>query len=133
MNIVDSSVWIDYFNGAANPATDRLDTLLGVEPVAVGDIILAEVLLGFRRDADYQRAKELMCSLIVVAMLGEANAIRCAENYRTLRRRGITVRKTIDLFIATWCIENACSLLFQDRDFRPFVRHLGLHAALGDA
>lgn len=129
MIVVDSSVWIDYFNGVISPVTNRLDELLGADPIAVGDIILAEVLLGFRRDADYRRAKRLMQTLAVVAMLGPANAVRCAENYRWLRKRGVTVRKTIDLIIATWCIENGCALLFQDRDFLPFVEHLGLRSA----
>ncbi|GAA4409621.1 type II toxin-antitoxin system VapC family toxin [Quisquiliibacterium transsilvanicum] len=126
MIVVDSGVWIDYFNGVASPATDRLDALLGVEPLAVGDVILAEVLQGFRSDADYRTARSLMSSLIVVGMLGEANAIRCADNFRALRKRGVTIRKTIDVFIATYCIENKCPLLFQDQDFLLFVEHLGL-------
>lgn len=126
MIIVDSSVWINYFNGVTCPETDKLDSLLGIEPVAVGDVILAEVLQGFQRDADYKTAKNLMSSLAVFDMLGEANAIKCAENYRTLRKRGITIRKTIDVFIATYCIENKYPLLFQDKDFLPFVEHLRL-------
>ena len=130
MIIVDSSVWIDYFNGVASPATDRLDALLGVEPLAVGDVILAEVLLGFRSDADCKTAKELLQSLVVVAMLGEANALKCAEHYRALRKRGLAVRKIIDVFIATYCIESTCPLLFQDKDFLPFVDHLGLRPIL---
>lgn len=126
MIVVDSSVWIDYFNGVPNQATDKLDSLLGFEPLAVGDVILAEVLQGFRSDADYKTARNLMNSLIVVEMLGKANAIKCAENYRALRKRGITARKTIVVFIATYCIENRCALLFQDKDFLPFVEHMGL-------
>lgn len=133
MIVVDSGVWIDYFNGVASPTTDKFDQLLGVEPLAVGDIILAEVLQGFRSDADYRTAKRLMRSLIVVEMLGEANAIKCAENYRALRKRGVTVRKTIDVFIATYCIENNRPLLFQDKDFLPFVEELGLVAVLKSA
>lgn len=126
MIVVDSGVWIDYFNGVTSRETDTLDTLLGVEPVAVGDVILVEVLQGLRKDADYETAKGLMGSLRMVGMLGEANAIKCAENYRALRKHGITIRKTIDVFIATFCIENRWPLLFQDRDFRPFVDRLGL-------
>lgn len=133
MIVVDSSVWIDYFNGVACAETEKLHDLLGVEPLAVGDVILAEVLLGFRSDADYKTAKSLMSSLIVVEMLGEANALKCAENYRALRKRGITIRKTIDVFIATYCIENKCPLLFQDKDFLPFVEHMGLLPALKSA
>ena len=126
MIVVDSGVWIDYFNGVASPETDRLDALLGVEPLAVGDVILTEVLQGFQCDADFQTAKGLMGSLAVVEMLGAANAVKCAENYRALRKRGVTIRKTMDVIIATYCIENARPLLFQDRDFWPFVEHLGL-------
>ncbi|MBU2755344.1 PIN domain nuclease [Acidithiobacillus sp. CV18-2] len=126
MIVVDSSVWIDYFNGVASRETDTLDALLGVEALAVGDVILAEVLQGFRSDADYKIAKSLMSSLIVVEMLGEANAIKCAEHYRALRKRGVTIRKTIDVFIATYSIENQCPLLFQDQDFLPFVEHMSL-------
>lgn len=129
MIVVDSSVWIDYFNGIAGPATDRLDALLGVEPVAVGDIILTEVLQGFRSDSDYEAARHLMSAVPVLEMLGERNALRCADHYRALRKRGITIRKTIDVVIATCCIENRYPLLFQDKDFLPFVKHLGLMAA----
>lgn len=132
MIVVDSSVWIDYFNGVSSPATDKLDRLLGIEPLAVGDVILAEVLQGFRSDAHYEIAKSLMSSLIVVEMLGEAHAIRCADNDRALRKRGVTVRKTIDVFIATYCIEAKCPLLFQDEDFLPFVEHLGLVSAISN-
>ena len=133
MIVVDSSVWIDYFNGVASRETDMLDALLGVEALAVGDVILAEVLQGFRNDADYKIAKSLMSSLIVVEMLGEANAIKCAENYRALRKRGVTIRKTIDVFIAIYSIENQCLLLFQDQDFLPFVEHMGLLPAIRSA
>lgn len=133
MIVVDSGVWIDYFNGVGSAATDTLDSLLGIKPLAVGDIILAEVLQGFRKDADYRTAKRLMTSLTVVTMLGEANAIKCSENYRALRKRGVTIRKTIDVFVATYCIANEWPLLFEDRDFVPFVRHLGLRSALMNA
>ncbi len=129
MILVDSSVWIDYFNGVDTAATDRLDGLLGVEPLAVGDLILAEVLQGFRRDDHYRAAKELMTSLIVLEMLGEKMAVRSAENLRSLRARGITVRKTVDVIIATYCMTYRLPLLFDDRDFAPFVQHLGLEAA----
>jgi predicted nucleic acid-binding protein len=124
--LVDSSVWIDYFNGTPSSAAHKLDALLGVEPLAVGDLALAEVLQGFRIDADYKAAKQLMTSLSVFDMLGYKNAIKCAENYRALRRAGVTVRRTVDVIIATFCIEQELPLLFTDRDFTPFVRHLGL-------
>jgi predicted nucleic acid-binding protein len=130
MILVDSSVWVDYFNGTITQETDFLDALLGAEPVAIGDLILAEVLQGFRSDADYEAAKELLASLTTYDLLGTALAIKTADNYRTLRRRGITVRKTVDAIIATFCIERRTPLLYSDRDFDPFVKHLGLKPAL---
>lgn len=130
MILVDSSVWVDYFNGQVTPETDFLDTLLGTEPVAIGDLILAEVLQGFRSDADYRTAKELLASFTTYDLLGASLAIKTADNYRTLRRKGITVRKTTDAIIATFCIERRIPLLYSDRDFDPFVKHLGLKGAL---
>lgn len=130
MILVDSSVWVDYFNGQATRETDFLDDLLGTEPVAIGDLILAEVLQGFRSDADYAAARELLASLTTYDLLGATLAIKTADNYRALRRRGVTVRKTIDAIIATFCIERRTPLLYSDRDFDPFVRHLGLKPAL---
>lgn len=129
MIVVDSGVWIDYFNGTESAAADRLDRLLGVTRVAVGDIILAEVLQGFRDDAQYKVAKQTMTSLPVLEMFGQAIAIRSAENYRSLRARGVTIRKTLDVVIATYCIEHDLPLLFEDRNFLPFVRKLGLKEA----
>lgn len=130
MILVDSSVWVDYFNGQVTQETDFLDALLGTEPVAIGDLILAEVLQGFRSDADYEAAKELLASLTTYDLLGTSIAIKTADNYRALRRRGITVRKTVDAIIATFCIERRTLLLYSDRDFDPFVKHLGLKPAL---
>lgn len=130
MILVDSSVWVDYFNGQDTRETDFLDALLGTEPVAIGDLILAEVLQGFRSDADYEAARELLASLTLYDLLGATLAIKTADNYRALRRRGVTVRKTIDAIIATFCIERRTPLLYSDRDFDPFVRHLGLKPAL---
>ncbi len=129
MVVVDSSVWVDYFNGQATPETDRLDRLLGTEPVAIGDLILAEVLQGFRSDADYKTARQLLTSLTIHDMLGATRAVRVAEHYRALKRKGVTVRKTTDVIIATFCIEQKLPLLYSDRDFDPFVRHLGLRSA----
>lgn len=126
MIIVDSSVWIDYFNGVETPETNKLDTLLGVEQIAIGDLILTEVLQGFRSDEGYQTAKELLTSLQIFEMLGLNIAIKSVDNYRFLRKRGITIRKTADVIIATFCIENQNQLLFSDKDFIPFVNHLGL-------
>ena len=130
MILVDSSVWVDYFNGKVTQETDFLDALLGTEPVAIGDLILTEVLQGFRSDADYEAARELLASLTTYDLLGTTLAIKSADNYRALRRRGITVRKTVDAIIATFCIERRTPLLYSDRDFDPFVKHLGLRPAL---
>ena len=99
MILVDSSVWVDYFNGTKSHETDFLDTTLGAEPVAIGDLILTEVLQGFRADADYNLAKTLLLGLTVFDLLGQELAIRTAENYRALRRRGVTIRKTADCII----------------------------------
>lgn len=129
MVIVDSSVWIDYFNGRDIPEVVKLDRLLETELLGVGDLILAEVLQGFRQDKDYQTAKRLLTSLTVLEMLGVEMALKSADNFRDLRKKGITVRKTIDVMIATFCIENGHELLFSDKDFTPFVEHLGLMAA----
>jgi predicted nucleic acid-binding protein len=130
MFLVDSSVWIDYFNGRQTRETDCLDAALGREPVAVGDLMLAEVLQGFRRDRDFRIAKQLMRSLDQVDLVGAGMALKSAENFRRLRKRGITVRKTTDCIIATWCIEKGVPLLFSDRDFRPFQKHLSLQSPL---
>lgn len=126
MILVDSSVWIDYFNGAINPQTTKLDALLGNELIGIGDIILCKVLQGFQSDKDFKTAKAMMLNLTVFGMLGQNNAIAAAENYRQLRKQGITVRKTLDCLIATFCIVNQHALLFSDRDFQPFVDYLGL-------
>jgi predicted nucleic acid-binding protein len=124
--LVDSSVWIDYFRGVPNRQTDLLDALLGVEPLVVGDLILTEVLQGFTTDRAFNDAHRLMRSLPSIEIGGVDVAVRAARNYRFLRQRGQTVRKTIDCLIATRCIEDGHTLLFSDRDFQPFVDHLGL-------
>ena len=126
MILVDSSVWIDYFNGVATRQTDRLDELLGSDLLLTGDIILAEVLQGFRDDRDFRRAKRALDGLEFRAMLGRDIALKSAANYRALRTQGVSVRKTIDMLIATFCIENGHELLHADRDFDPIERHLGL-------
>ncbi len=126
MILVDSSVWIDYFNGLATRQTDRLDELLGSDLLLTGDIILAEVLQGFRDDRDFRRAKRALDGLEFRAMLGRDIALKSAANYRALRAQGVTVRKTIDMLIATFCIENDHELLHADRDFDPIEEHIGL-------
>lgn len=128
MILVDTSVWIDYFNGIDSLETDTLDKALGNETVAIGDLILIEILQGFRADKRYNLAKELLEPLQKFEMLGLDIAVKTADNYRTLRKKGITVRKTADVIIATYCIENNMPLLFANRGFIPFVKHLGLQS-----
>ena len=124
--LVDSSVWIDYFSWRPTPETDALDRLLGEDLVLMGDLILTEVLQGFRADRDYRTARALLEPLELRTLGGRDVALAAADNYRKLRRRGQTVRKTIDLVIGTHCILNRLPLLHADRDFAPMARHLGL-------
>ncbi len=130
MIVVDSSVWIDYFTGKNTPEAEKLDSVLGEDPVAIGDLMLSEVLQGFRTDKDFRKAKELLMSLTIVNMLDTAIALKSAVNLRKLRKKGVTVRKTIDTIIATYCIENKLPLLHSDKDFQPFHKHLKLKNAL---
>jgi predicted nucleic acid-binding protein len=127
--LVDSSVWIDYFHGTVNAQTDKLDSLLGREPLAIGDLILTEVLEGCDNDRDFHTAQTMLTSLLVVDLGGRDIAIRAARNRRALRKPGLSVRKTIDTVIATRCIDSGYTLLHSDRDFEPFVKHLGLRVA----
>jgi predicted nucleic acid-binding protein len=124
--LVDSSVWIDYFNGTITAETDKLDSLLGDELLAIGDLILTEVLQGLDNERDFNQARRMLTSLTVVELGGREIAIQAAKNFRKLRSLGVTVRKTIDTVIATRCIESGFDLLHSDRDFDPFARHLGL-------
>jgi len=126
MIVVDKSVCIDYFNGTDSPQTNKLDSLLGNEPRAIGDLILTEILQGFRSDQDYKKARNLLGALTLFEMLGAENTIRSADHYRLLIKRGITIRKTVDVIIATYCIVENHMVLFSDKDFQPFVKELGL-------
>lgn len=126
MIVVDSSVWIDFFNGKKTPKTDWLDSALGREPIIVGDLILAEVLQGFPSEADFRTAKELLLSFPIMEMVGQELAIESASNYRLLRKNGVTVRKTIDVMIGTFCIHHHFALLHDDRDFAPMEKRLKL-------
>ena len=130
MIVVDSSVWIDYFRGAPTPEADALDQLLDTEPLAIGDLMLAEVLQGFDRDRDFDRALQLLDGVMVIDIAGRDIAIQAARHFRRLRTLGVTVCKTIDILIATRCIADGHALLFSDRDFDPFVLHLGLASAM---
>lgn len=126
MILVDSSVWVDYFNGHITPETNELDKALGSEEILIGDIILAEVLQGFRSDQDFDAALNALAAFKGASMLNPELTIRSARNYRQLRKAGITIRKTIDCFIATYCIESRIEMLHSDRDFDPFEQQLGL-------
>ncbi len=129
MILVDTSVWIDYFRGVVTPQSDKLDSILGVEQVSTGDLILTEVLQGFVSARDFNHARKLLASVPLIPLIGEDIAFQAARNFRKLRTLGITIRKTIDTLIATSYIEKELSLLYSDRDFDPFVRHLGLRSA----
>jgi len=126
MILVDSSVWIDFFNGRETIETNLLDETLTTDTICIGDIILAEVLQGFRSDKDYRVARELLLELPIFQIMTPELALVGTNNYRALRKKGITVRKSVDNWIATFCIENQLPLLFSDKDFNPFVRHLNL-------
>lgn len=130
MIIADTSVWIDYFNGVESAETDALDLALDDGVIAIGDIIFLEILQGFRDDKDYEMAKSKLSSLDLFEMFGRSAVYKYADNYRFLRKKGITIRKTTDIIIATFCIENKIPLLFTDRDFVPFTKHLKLKSAL---
>lgn len=126
MIVADTSVWIDYVNGIIAPHTNLLDFELINNQIITGDIIIAEFLQGFKSDADFSKAKGIMDSLVYYDFLGHRNAHKAADNYRKLRKQGITIRKTIDIFIATFCIENDFQLIHNDRDFDPMEEILGL-------
>ena len=126
MIFLDSTVLIDYFNGKNNWQVDVLDSILGNELVVIGDYVLTEVLQGFRREEEYRKAKTILLSFPCFDIGGKEIALQSAKNYRALRRKGITIRKTIDTMIATFCIENKLTLLHNDKDFTPFVKHLKL-------
>jgi predicted nucleic acid-binding protein len=124
--LVDSSVWIDFFRNVDTAQAEWLDLHLGDETVLVGDLILAEVLRGFKEDRGFTEAKRLLGRLEQISLCGEDLAVEAARNYRRLRARSVTVRGTIDVIIATRCLVDDYRLLHSDRDFDPFEEHLGL-------
>jgi len=126
MILIDTSVWVDYFNGIQTSQTDWLDSSLGNTPLIIGDLILTEVLQGFQKDKDFKIAKDLLLGIPFMTMGGQQLALESAMNYRFLRRKGVTVRKTIDIIIGTFCIHNQLQLLHCDRDFDPMVKFLSL-------
>ena len=129
MVLVDTGVWVDFFNGKVTDKTEKLDHYLSSTVIVVGDWILAEVLQGFRNGKDYRIAKSLLIELELVQLCNSGLAIKSAQYYRGLRKQGITIRKTIDCLIATYCVETKTPLLFSDRDFNPWVAHLQLKDA----
>lgn len=126
MTIVDSTVWIGYLGGIHTPQTDWLDRELDRQRLGLTDLILCEVLQGIRDDATFKQVRRTLAQFELIETGGEDLAITSAQNYRTLRARGLTVRKTIDCLIATACIAHGHALLHNDRDFDPFEKHLDL-------
>jgi predicted nucleic acid-binding protein len=126
MLVVDTSVWVDYFNGLENSQTNFLHSVLDATPILIGDLILTEVLQGFRHDPDFEKVRRTLGRFTQVNMVDTALAVQSARNYRFLRQKGVTVRKTIDSLIATYCIENEYELLHNDTDFDGYEKYLGL-------
>lgn len=126
MIIVDSSVWIDYFGQVDKPHTAKLESILGIEKIGVGDLILAEVLQGYSKESDFNAALDVLTEFYPVVIGGNKIAVEAARNHVRLRTLGFTVRKTVDTLIATRCILSGYQLLHNDRDFLPFEKHLGL-------
>ena len=129
MILVDSSVWIAHLRGSRTVATAKLEAASDREPILVGDLILLEVLQGARDEAHATRIERGLRRFDVVPLLDADLAPRAARNYRKLRDLGVTIRKTADIIIATFCIERRCALLHDDRDFAPMEEHLGLVVA----
>ena len=133
MILVDSSVWIDFFRGTATRKSEflarRIDA--GGDDIAAGDLVVAEVLQGFRSEKQAREAAAAFALIETVDIGGRTLAVKSAQNYRLLRAKGVTVRSTIDCLTATFCIERLIHLLHDDRDYDPFVRHLGLRVAAG--
>jgi predicted nucleic acid-binding protein len=130
--LVDSSVWIDYFRSADTPQVALLDSLLGRARMSVGDLIAAEVLQGIRDDRKFERVKSVFQTFTRIDLCGYDLAFEASENYRALRGKGITIRKTIDNLIATRCIEDGLTLLHADREFAPFAEHMRLREAYSE-
>ncbi|MDB2384576.1 PIN domain nuclease [Endozoicomonas sp.] len=130
MILADTSVWIDYLNGKITPASDLLDACLVEGTLAMGDLIFLEILQGIRDNKQFRQVKNKLSLLDEYTLFSPSMVIKCANNFRALRKKGITVRKTNDVIIASFCIEQKMALLYTDRDFNPFSDHLGLKSAL---
>lgn len=132
MILADTSVWIDYFNGVDSTQTDLLDLALNDDIVVLGDLVYLEILQGFRSDKDFDSARNFLKVFPHFDLLGSGMVEVCARNYRRLRKKGITIRKTADVVIASFCIQHQLPLLYADRDFSPFEKHLGLKNAANE-
>ncbi|MGM0589588.1 MAG: type II toxin-antitoxin system VapC family toxin [Bacteroidota bacterium] len=126
MILVDTSVWIDYFNGVENKQAENLDRILSEQTVLVGDIILTEILQGFDSQKEFRLAKQALDPLDCVHLGGKSLAIKAASNFRFLRSKGVTIRKTVDMLIGSWCIEHEVELLHNDKDFDQIATQLPL-------
>jgi predicted nucleic acid-binding protein len=126
MIVVDTSVWIDWIKAKDTDGTRKLERILDQDEVVVGDIVLFEILQGARDEVHARKLERLLAGCVQVEMMSRSMAIAAAANFRFLRGKGVTIRKAPDIIIGTWCIENACALLHNDRDFLPMVEHLGL-------
>jgi predicted nucleic acid-binding protein len=129
--LVDTSVWIDYFNGVENKQTESLDRILSEQSVFVGDIILTEILQGFDSDKEFRLAKQALEPLDCVHLGGKSLAIKAASNFRFLRSKGVTIRKTVDMLIGSWCIKHEVELLHNDKDFNQIATKLPLQIYTG--
>ena len=128
MILADTSVWIDHFAGKPNRATKLLAEELAADNVVIGDLVMVEFLQGFRFPRQVREIEEMLSKIGKVTLCGPEIALTAAANYRALRRAGVTVRGTIDVIIATWCVENRVPLLYGDRDFKAMEQRLGLVA-----
>jgi predicted nucleic acid-binding protein len=126
MIVADASVWVDHLNNDVTPQVVKLRDLFGRQLILVGDLTYCEVLQGVRSEREARSVEAVLRAFDSAAMSNPDLAVRAAANYRALRGRGITIRKTIDLIIGTFCIENHHALLHDDRDFEPMERYLGL-------
>jgi predicted nucleic acid-binding protein len=126
--LVDSSVWIAHLRGLQTQATAKLEAAAAREPLLIGDLILLEILEGARDEAHAARIERGLRQYVIVPLLEADLASRAARNYRTLRDLGVTIRKTADLIIGTYCIERRHQLLHDGRDFLLIEQHLGLKA-----
>jgi predicted nucleic acid-binding protein len=127
MLIVDTSVWIQYFNGVDNAHTDKLDAILGSEIITIGDLIYMEILQGISHPNQFAQTKKFLNQFHKVTFGGFDLALQAAKNYNQLRASGITIRKSIDVLIGTFCHEYGCRLLHNDRDFDNFSKCFKLH------